>query len=77
MGEDIAVKILKKNGLRILERNWHMGNLEIDIIAENRKEIAFVEVNTYIHLWRKACRGICRRTQTTSNYCRSQRVYPL
>lgn len=46
IGEDIAVKILKKNGLRILERNWHMRNLEIDIIAENRKEIAFVEVKT-------------------------------
>lgn len=46
IGEDIAVQLLKKNGLRIRERNWHMGHLEVDIIAENRKEIAFVEVKT-------------------------------
>lgn len=46
IGEDLAVRILKKNGLRIRERNWHMGHLEVDIIAENRKEIAFVEVKT-------------------------------
>ena len=44
IGEDEAVKILKDKGLRILERNWRMGHLEVDVIAENRKEIVFVEV---------------------------------
>lgn len=46
IGEELAVQILKQNGLRIRERNWRMGHLEVDIIAENRKEIVFVEVKT-------------------------------
>ncbi len=46
IGEDFAVQILKQNRLRIRERNWHIGHLEVDIIAENRKEIVFVEVKT-------------------------------
>lgn len=45
-GEDIAAKMMQKKGFRIKERNWKWGHLEIDIIAENRKEIVFVEVKT-------------------------------
>ena len=44
IGEEEASKILKKKGYRILEHNWRMGHLEIDLIAENRKEIVFIEV---------------------------------
>ncbi len=43
-GEQEATKILEAKGFRILERNWRMGHLEIDIIAENKKEIVFAEV---------------------------------
>lgn len=46
IGEEAAVRLLQKKGLRIRERNWRIGHLEIDIIAENRKEIVFVEVKT-------------------------------
>ncbi len=45
-GESIAVDMLRADGLKIRERNWTMGHLETDIIAENRKEIVFVEVKT-------------------------------
>ena len=45
-GEDIAAEIMRKKGYRIMERNWRMGHLETDIIAEKRKEIVFVEVKT-------------------------------
>lgn len=45
-GEKIAVEIMRKKGFRILETNWRFGHLEMDIIAANRKEIAFVEVKT-------------------------------
>ena len=45
-GEKIAVEIMRKKGFRILETNWRFGYLEMDIIAANRKEIAFVEVKT-------------------------------
>ncbi|MBO4665320.1 MAG: YraN family protein, partial [Paludibacteraceae bacterium] len=29
---------------RIVERNWRMGHLEVDLIAENKTEIVFAEV---------------------------------
>jgi len=44
LGEQEAAKILESKGFRIVERNWRMGHLEIDLIAENRKEIVFAEV---------------------------------
>ena len=36
IGEDIAARLVRKQGLRIRERNWKMGHLEVDIIAENQ-----------------------------------------
>ena len=44
IGEEEAVRILEKKGFRILEHNWRMGHLEIDLIAENKDEVVFVEV---------------------------------
>ena len=45
-GEDAAVKLLKKNGYKILERNFVSNNAEIDIIAKNSEFTVFVEVKT-------------------------------
>lgn len=45
-GEDIAADHLKKSGFKILSRNWKWGKYEIDIIAENKDLIIFVEVKT-------------------------------
>ena len=44
IGEKEAAAILEQKGFRIVERNWRMGHLELDLIAENRKEIVFAEV---------------------------------
>lgn len=44
IGEEEAAKILQTKGFRIVERNWRMGHLEVDLIAENKNEIVFVEV---------------------------------
>ena len=44
IGETEAAKMLEKKGYRILEHNWRMGHLEVDLIADNKKEIVFVEV---------------------------------
>ncbi len=51
MGEDIAVKYLKSNGYKILNRNFEqkVHSLkfgEIDIIVKKKKTIIFCEVKT-------------------------------
>ena len=46
LGEDATCEYLKKNGYKIVERNWRLGNIEIDVIAEDRRNIVFVEVKT-------------------------------
>lgn len=43
-GEDAAAKFLKKQGYRIVERNFRAGRNEIDIIAEDQEFLVFVEV---------------------------------
>jgi putative endonuclease len=43
-GEDVACAFLKLKGFRILERNYRVGRLEIDIIALHEDELVFVEV---------------------------------
>ena len=43
-GEEIAVKHLKRLGFRIVARNRHEGRNELDVIAEDREFIVFVEV---------------------------------
>ena len=42
----MAADHLKKAGFKILSRNWKWGKHEIDIIAENKNMIVFVEVKT-------------------------------
>lgn len=45
VGEDIAEKYLKKQGYKIIERNYHASRFsEIDIIARHKKLLVFVEV---------------------------------
>ena len=43
-GEETAVKILKKNGYKIIERNYRTRQGEIDIIALDGEYTCFVEV---------------------------------
>lgn len=46
-GEDLACRYLKKRGYKILERNKHYSRFcEIDIIAEYKNTLVFVEVKT-------------------------------
>ncbi|MBR1929146.1 MAG: YraN family protein [Paludibacteraceae bacterium] len=46
IGEQKAAEYLKKKGYKILERNYKYKNLEIDIIAQRKTDLVFVEVKT-------------------------------
>lgn len=43
-GEDIAVSYLKKNGYRILDRNFKTEIGEIDVVVTDNEALIFVEV---------------------------------
>ena len=45
-GEEYACQLLKKNGYKIIERNYRCKLGEIDIIALDNKTLVFVEVKT-------------------------------
>lgn len=44
LGETIALKHLKKQGYKVLDTNFATRFGEIDIIAEDKKDITFIEV---------------------------------
>lgn len=85
-GENAAVNFLKKNGYKILERNYSAVGGEIDIIARDGKFIVFVEVkyrkNLLFEIPSEAVNFAKRRkivrtakmylavTKQTTNYCR-------
>lgn len=45
-GERSAAKYLRKNKYKVLHRNYVIGKLEVDIIAENADHLVFAEVKT-------------------------------
>ncbi len=51
LGEEQAVTRLKKEGYRVLARNYRNTFGEIDIIAEDGKTLCFVEVRTRTKDW--------------------------
>lgn len=44
IGEEEACRYLMHRGYRLLDRNWRIGYLEIDIVADYYGELVFVEV---------------------------------
>lgn len=51
VGEDLACQLLQKHGYRILTRNFRSKFGEIDIVAQEKDTLVFVEVKTR---WSKA-----------------------
>jgi putative endonuclease len=45
-GEQVAAEYLERAGLRILDRNWHSADGEIDIVAAERQVLVVCEVKT-------------------------------
>ena len=46
LGELETARFLRKNGYNIVAANFHSRFGEIDVIAENKKQLCFVEVKT-------------------------------
>ncbi len=46
LGERIAGDYLKKNGYKVIERNYRTKYGEIDLICQKEKNLVFVEVRT-------------------------------
>jgi len=46
LGEKMAQKFLKKRGYRVRETNFHCRGGEIDIVAQQRDYLVFIEVRT-------------------------------
>jgi putative endonuclease len=46
LGEDLAARFLKKQGYKIIERNFSSRYGEIDIVAQERRTLVFIEVKT-------------------------------
>ncbi len=49
LGEELAANYLKENGFFIAARNYRSQRGEVDIIAENREMVLFVEVKLRNH----------------------------
>ncbi len=45
-GENLAVQYLTNLGYKILDRNWHYGHKELDIIAKDGEMLVIVEVKS-------------------------------
>ena len=45
-GEEVALEYLLQRGMELLERNWRIGQKEIDLIMLDGDFIRFVEVRT-------------------------------
>ncbi|MSQ89752.1 MAG: YraN family protein, partial [Betaproteobacteria bacterium] len=42
--EELCAELLRKSGLKVLARNWRCRHGEIDLVAEDRGTLVFVEV---------------------------------
>ena len=49
-GEEIAANFLIKKGFKILAKNYHYSHGEIDIVADDKGVLVFVEVKTRLNL---------------------------
>ena len=49
-GEEMAVKLLKNKGYQIIGQNKQISHLEIDILANFKEKLVFIEVKTRVNV---------------------------
>lgn len=45
-GEDVALAYLLDQGYRLLDRNWHQGHRDLDLVMQQDDTLVIVEVRT-------------------------------
>ncbi len=74
LGEEMAVEYLREKGYGVLERNWKLGDLEVDIIARMENTIVLVEVKTRSSDWmQRPEEAVDRRRR--DRLCRAANAY--
>jgi len=64
IGENEAEVFLQSKGFKIIEKNWSMGKLEVDLIGTIGKYIVFVEVKKrYSKAFREPWEAVNRKKQ--------------
>lgn len=64
VGENEADVFLQSKGFKIIEKNWSMGKLEVDLIGTIGKYIVFVEVKKrYSKAFREPWEAVNRKKQ--------------
>ncbi len=74
LGEDMAVEYLREKGYGVLERNWKLGDLEVDIIARVGETIVLVEVKTRSSDWMQRPEEAVNRRRR-DRLCRAANAY--
>lgn len=79
-GEDLAYKIAKKMGYKVLERNYKSKIGEIDLIALDKDTFVFIEVKTRRHSIAYAKEAIDKRKMRklsllASYYLKKNRIF--
>lgn len=65
-GEEIATEYLINLGYKILERNFHSQQGEIDLIAQDKDTLVFVEVKNYSYRSYGSAVGAVRKNKKQS-----------
>lgn len=73
-GENVATEYFVARGYDIVERNWRLDHLEIDLIVRKQQRIVFVEVKTRSKAeYADPLQVITKKK--LSNLCRSANAY--